>query len=110
VVKVDWRRTAPSAGGRWRGQAAGTAPRLRGHVVLDHPALRIVLLSLAQQPLEIADIAIDRGAEVSVAIVAAADLVECRLAVDENAMPITPMALDLTSPFLAQSGPIQSGA
>jgi hypothetical protein len=25
-------------------------------------------------------------------------------------MPITPMALDLTSPFLAQSGPIQSGA
>ena len=58
------------------------APRLRGHVVLHHPALGVVLLGLAQQPLEIADIAIDRGAEIPVAIVAAADLVERRLAVE----------------------------
>ena len=58
------------------------APRLRGHVVLQHPPLRVGLLGLAQQPLEIADIAIDRGAEVCIAIVAAADLVERRLAVE----------------------------
>ena len=58
------------------------APRLRGHVVLHHPALGVVLLGLAQQPLEIADIAVDRGAEVAVAIVTLADLVECLLAVE----------------------------
>src|SRR6476469_9564849 len=56
------------------------APRLRGHVVL-HDA-GVVLLGIAQQPLEIADIAIDCGAEFTVAIVALADLVECLLAVE----------------------------
>src|SRR6476620_10879796 len=42
----------------------------------------IVLLGVAQQPLEIADIAIDRGAEFAVAILALAVLVERLLAVD----------------------------
>ncbi len=58
------------------------AARLRGHVVLDHPAFGVVLLGLAQQPLEIPDIAIDRGAEFAVAVVALADLVEGRLPVE----------------------------
>src|SRR6187551_372027 len=73
------------------------APRLRGHVVLHHPALRVVLLGLAQQPLEIADIAIDRGAEFAVAVVAAADLVERRLAVK---------AVEMASEHAALSGAV----
>ena len=56
------------------------AARLRGHVVLHHA--RIALLGIPQQPLEIGDVAVDRGAEVSVALVAPADLVERRLAVE----------------------------
>ena len=40
------------------------------------------MLGVAQQPLEIGDVAVDRGAEITVAIVAAADLVERRLAVE----------------------------
>ena len=52
------------------------ASGLGGHVVLQHPALGIVLLRLIQQPFEVADIAVDRGAKVLIAIVTAADLVE----------------------------------
>ena len=44
--------------------------------------LDLVRLFPAQQPLEVADIAVDRGTEVCIPIVAAADLVECRLAVE----------------------------
>ena len=40
------------------------------------------MLRLAEQPLEIADIAVDRHAEIGLAIVAAGHLVERRLAVD----------------------------
>src|SRR5262245_5909187 len=75
------------------------APRLRGQIVLQHAALGIGRLGLAEQPLEVADIAVDRAAEIGLAIVAAGDLVERRLplgAVDvtaENATLAGPEAL-----------------
>ncbi len=48
---------------------------------------------LAEQPLEVADIAVDRHAEIGLAIVAARDLVEGRLAVEGVDVPAEHAAL-----------------
>ena len=56
--------------------------RLRHEIVLQHAPVRIARLGLTEQPLEVADIAIDRHAEICIAIVAACDLVERGLAVE----------------------------
>ena len=78
------------------------APGLRRHVVLQHAAVRIVHLGLAQQTLEVADIAVDRAAEVGIALVAAGDLVEGDLAVTAIEMTAedAPLARTVALPHL----------
>ena len=61
------------------GQQQINASGFRCQIVLEHSASRVGLLSFGQQPLEVADITVDRVAELTVAIVAGRDLLERRL-------------------------------
>src|SRR4029079_18592611 len=58
------------------------ASRLARQVVLQHAAVGIGGFRVAEQPLEVADIAVDRHAEIGLTLVAARNLVERRLALD----------------------------
>ena len=56
------------------------ASRLRGQIVLQHPSVGVGGFRLAEEPLEIGDVAIDGRAELVLAAVTAGDFVERRLA------------------------------
>src|SRR4029078_6501940 len=78
-LALENRLTQPAA--RMREQQID-ASRLARQGVLQHAAVGLGGLRLAEKPLEVADIAVDRHAEIGLTLVAARNLVERRLALD----------------------------
>ena len=87
------------------------ASQLARQVVLQHAAIGVGGFRVAEQPLEVADIAVDRHTEIRLALVAARNLVERRLALDRVDVPAQHATLSRPEalPHVGR-GPVVDGA